>query len=127
MMWVWRVRLCLAAAFGAAFAALPAPSYAGTPFDGRWSVLIITDRGTCDRAYRYAVRIDDGVVRYGGDASFDLSGHVTRNGRVKVQIVHGSQRANGTGRMTRDSGAGTWVGRSSADACSGRWEAERRG
>ena len=35
---------------------------ARTPFDGAWSVLIITDRGTCDRAYRYALRIADGRV-----------------------------------------------------------------
>ena len=48
---------------------------ARTPFDGAWSVLIITDRGTCDRAYRYALRIADGLVYY-DDPSFSVSGGV---------------------------------------------------
>ncbi len=33
---------------------------ARTPFDGKWSVLIVTDAGTCDRAYRYALNIGNG-------------------------------------------------------------------
>jgi hypothetical protein len=28
-----------------------------TSFDGTWTVLIMTDAGTCDRAYRYGLRI----------------------------------------------------------------------
>ena len=48
---------------------------ARTPFDGAWNLLIITDRGTCDRAYRYALRIADGRVYY-DDPSFTVSGGV---------------------------------------------------
>ena len=35
------------------------------PFDGTWSVLIVTDSGSCDRAYRYALqhRQWQGVLR----------------------------------------------------------------
>ena len=39
---------------------------ARTPFDGNWSVLIVTDAGDCDRAYRYALVIRDGRVRTRG-------------------------------------------------------------
>ncbi len=35
---------------------------ARTPFDGLWSVSIITDAGDCDRAYRYALRIQNGRI-----------------------------------------------------------------
>jgi hypothetical protein len=40
--------------------------------DGRWSVLTITEKGTCDRAYRYELRIANGKVSYAGDDAFDL-------------------------------------------------------
>jgi len=33
-----------------------------TSFDGSWSVLIMTDAGTCDRAYRYGLRIAGGQL-----------------------------------------------------------------
>jgi hypothetical protein len=33
---------------------------ARTSFDGNWSVLIVTDAGQCDRAYRYGLVIRDG-------------------------------------------------------------------
>src|SRR6185295_7588115 len=39
--------------------AAPAPAKAQR-FDGNWSVLIITQSGDCDRAYRYGVRIQGG-------------------------------------------------------------------
>ncbi len=43
-------------------AALATESPARTPFDGAWSVLIVTTQGDCDRAYRYGVTIDNGNV-----------------------------------------------------------------
>jgi hypothetical protein len=95
--------------------------------DGVWSVLVITDKGTCDRAYRYSVEVRDGRVRFRGTESVNLSGSVDRSGRVQVSISRGGQSARGTGRLSDDSGSGTWTGRSPQQACSGRWEAERRG
>lgn len=102
--------------------ATPAP----TPFDGRWSVLIVTDAGTCDRAYRYALDIVDGRVTY-DDPSFDVSGHVDARGRVRVSISAGGERANGAGQLSDNYGRGNWIGQSSTSTCSGHWEAERRG
>jgi hypothetical protein len=99
---------------------------ARTPFDGAWSVLIITDRGTCDRAYRYALRIVDGRVSY-EDKSFSVSGGVDGAGRVRVAVNAGGQSATGYGRLSVNYGQGSWSGRSSSAQCSGHWQAERRG
>jgi hypothetical protein len=99
---------------------------ARTPFDGAWSVLIVTDHGTCDRAYRYALRIADGQVYY-DDPNFSVSGRVDGAGRVRVAVAAGGQSANGYGRLSGNSGQGSWSGRSSGSQCSGHWEAERRG
>jgi hypothetical protein len=95
-------------------------------FDGKWSVLIVTDAGTCDRAYRYMLRIANGVVSY-DDPSIAVSGRVDPRGHVSVSVSAGGQRASGTGELSGDSGEGSWSGRSAASQCSGHWEAERRG
>ncbi len=95
---------------------------ARTPFDGTWSVLILTQQGSCDRAYRYPVRITNGVVGYAGQADFSVSGKVSNNGSVSVRVARGSQYANGTGKLSQNSGGGNWRG----GECSGTWTAERR-
>jgi hypothetical protein len=102
------------------------PAAAQTSFDGSWSVLVVTEAGDCDRAYRYAVRIDHGVVRYDGEAGIELTGRVERNGRVAVTIARGAQSARGSGRLSSRIGTGTWSGKSPTGECSGTWEAERR-
>ena len=99
-------------------------------YDGAWSVLGITEAGTCDRAYRYGVRISNGRVVYDGGAEsgpVQISGTVDPNGRVAVSLRSGDRVANGSGRLSGDSGSGQWTGQSSTQQCSGRWEAERRG
>jgi len=95
-------------------------------FDGLWSVLVVTESGTCDRAYRYPVRVVNGRVIYSGEASVDVSGRVDPGGRVRVSIGRGDQSAIGSGRLGHDSGSGTWRGRSPSAACTGSWTAERR-
>jgi hypothetical protein len=99
---------------------------ARTPYDGLWSVLIVTDSGTCDRGYRYALRINNGIVSY-DDPSFNVSGQVNARGQVSVTVGAGNDVASGTGRLSRDYGEGFWSGHSSTSRCSGHWEAERRG
>ena len=106
---------------------LGAPSKASaTDVDGTWSVLIITEKGECDAAYRYAVKVENGRVSYQGDASVDMAGTVAPNGAVKVSIRLGEKGANGTGRLSGLAGTGTWHGAGSGSNCAGRWEAERR-
>jgi len=99
---------------------------ARTPFDGAWSVLVVTDQGTCDRAYRYALQIADGRVYY-DNPSISVSGRVDGAGRVRVALNAGGQSASGYGRLAGKYGQGSWRGRSSGSECSGHWQAERRG
>jgi hypothetical protein len=114
-------------AIGAAVAATNAPASARTVYDGVWSVLVITEAGTCDRAYRYPVEIVNGRLRHAseGDASFIIAGRVQPGGTVSVSVSRGDQRASGAGRLSRSDGAGLWSAPSGP--CSGRWIAERRG
>lgn len=99
-------------------------------FDGRWSVVIITDAGTCDRAYRYGVEINGGRVFYNsgaGGPDVAISGQVDPRGRVSVSVRSGESGANGTGRLSGSTGEGYWRGTSQNSSCSGRWQAEREG
>lgn len=110
---------------GLGIAGQPSGAAAAT-HDGNWSVLIIAEKGTCDRGYRYAVNVANGHVRYTGDSSVNLSGTVAPNGLVRVSIRLGDKGASGSGHLSGLSGAGTWHGIGSSGTCAGRWEAERR-
>jgi hypothetical protein len=103
----------------------PAAPPSVAQFDGNWSVSVITDNGTCDRGYRYALHIQNGRIFY-DNPNFNVSGSVDARGNVRVSVGAGSQQAVGTGRMSRDYGTGSWTGRSAMDQCSGHWDAERR-
>ena len=108
-----------------ALPASPAPITASKQsFDGAWSVLIVTEKGPCDRAYRYPVRISNGSVGYAGEASFNVSGNVGANGAVTVMVSKGNQSARGSGQLSATNGSGRWV--ASSGECSGTWTAERR-
>jgi len=93
-------------------------------FDGGWSVQITTSRGTCSSGVGFGVEIRDGVVRAAG--GFDVQGSVAANGATRVRIAAGNQCASGSGRLSGNSGSGTWQGVGSQGACSGSWYATRR-
>ena len=115
--------------FGAALLAcaslVTSDATAATPYDGYWSVVIVTQRGACEPAYRSSVSISDGNVR-GSDGMASVYGRVGRSGAVSVVVTSGTQSARGNGRLGRSSGSGVWAGRGSAGVCSGRWTAYRR-
>jgi hypothetical protein len=103
--------------------AASATSNAAAPhFDGLWSVSIVTERGDCDRGYRYPIRISHGTLVNGGDDPFTISGKVLPTGAITVTVSHGDKSAIGSGKLAGDSGEGIWKGGS----CSGTWSAERR-
>jgi hypothetical protein len=120
------------AAFGLLFAASAVVGVAGeavarTRFDGFWSVAIVTQRGNCDRSYRYPVAIINGVVQQAanqGDASVAIIGRVTGSGAVAVNVRRGDQFARGSGRLNTVAGQGQWL--SPTSGCTGYWVAERR-
>jgi hypothetical protein len=108
-------------------AAVPTPALAEPGYDGLWSVLIITEKGTCDRGYRYPVRIKRGRVGHANPegSSFNIRGNVGDGGVVRVTISRGDQSASGSGRLSSSGGGGRW--KTSTGQCSGVWTAERRG
>jgi len=116
--------LTLATAFAACTLPFSSTAYAA-PFDGQWSVLIVTRSGACDQAYRFGVTIQNGIVYGGGGAN--LSGRVSNNGSVSVAVSSGSQTAYGSGRLSRNGGGGSWRGSGPTGACSGSWSASRGG
>ena len=118
--------LVAAVAAAAAFLLLGGGAGSAASFDGNWSVVIITESGSCDAAYRYRLRIQNGVVHYDGEADVNVSGRVDPNGTVRVSVARGQQHADGKGRLNGDAGSGSWSGASTTDRCRGRWEAERR-
>lgn len=104
-----------------------APAATARAFDGSWSVVIMTQSGGCDPAYRYGVQIIDGNVISDGSGAVNLQGHVSPNGSVRVSVSSGGQQADGEGRMSRNVGTGTWRGQGYNGTCTGVWQAERRG
>jgi hypothetical protein len=102
-------------------ASTPASSSPG--FDGVWSVVIITDKGTCDRAYRYPIRIHNGALLAEGSSPATINGKVATNGQITVTVSAGNKSATGSGKLSGTTGTGSWKG----GECSGTWEAERRG
>ena len=98
-------------------------TFAAPRYDGLWSVSIVTEKGDCDRGYRYPIRISNGQLANAGDTNFNISGKVGDTGSVTVTVAAAGKSATGSGRLTADAGGGHWTG----GACSGSWTAERRG
>lgn len=98
-------------------------SFAVPRYDGLWSVSIVTEKGDCDRGYRYPIRISNGVLVNGGDTAFTISGKVGQSGAITVTVSAGGKSATGLGKLAGDTGGGQWRG----GECSGTWTAERRG
>jgi hypothetical protein len=117
------VALALAVAIGSALGSTSATAQT-RKFDGQWSVQVLTDKGDCEKVYRYPVVIQNGAVRYGGAEDFAASGSVGANGAIRGSITRDDLRADVTGRLSGKSGGGTWR---TTGGCSGNWNAEKRG
>ncbi len=113
------------AILGALFlAAAVAPAAAAQPFDGRWSVEVITEKGSCDAAYRWDLEIANGRVASSADMPATASGSISPNGAVTVSFTRGADRLSATGSASGKWASGKWDAPSKG--CSGRWRAERR-
>ena len=98
-------------------------TYAVPVYDGLWSVSIITEKGDCDRGYRYPIRIQNGSLANAGSVTaITINGKVQPTGAITVIVSAGSRSASGSGRLSGDLGEGHWSG----GECSGSWTAERR-
>jgi hypothetical protein len=98
-------------------------TYAVPAYDGLWSVSIVTEKGDCDRGYRYPIRIQNGALANAGSVSaITINGKVQPTGAITVIVSSGSKSATGSGKLSGDLGEGHWSG----GECSGSWTAERR-
>jgi len=95
---------------------------AGTPYDGRWSLSIVTQKGACD-TYNFPVNIENGMVSFPGLVR--ASGRVASGGSVRVNVAAGDKSAAGSGKLSQGSGSGRWSGKSGDARCSGTWTAQR--
>jgi hypothetical protein len=102
-------------------------SFALPRYDGLWSVSIVTEKGDCDRGYRYPVRISNGTLANAGDTMITITGKVAGTGAITVTVTAGGKSASGSGRLAGNIGMGSWTGSWTGGSCSGSWTAQRRG
>src|ERR1700692_2213609 len=114
-----RIGFAIFASALSAAAVVGAPAMAQTPYDGLWSVTVVTKSGTCEPQTRSTLTITDGKVSAAGA---DVTGSIGREGLVRVSI--GGAYANG--QLSGNAGSGKWNGASAGIPCSGRWEASRQ-
>lgn len=119
--------LVLASVCTAATAAVAADADAASRFDGRWSAVLRTQSGSCQPAYRGAVEVVNGVLVVAGvTAGNGLSGRISPNGSVRATGYMGSNYGIASGRLSGNSGGGTWRARMGNGSCSGVWTAQRQ-
>ncbi|WFU38612.1 hypothetical protein QA640_29875 [Bradyrhizobium sp. CB82] len=96
---------------------------ARSAFDGSWDLIFVTQRGPCDPTYNFTVNITDGIVTHPNLVRF--RGYVARSGAVRASVTVQDKFASGSGRLSSNSGRGTWSGHSGNARCSGYWTAQR--
>jgi hypothetical protein len=92
-------------------------------YDGAWSLLFVTQSGPCDPTYNFNVNVSHGIVTHPNLVRF--RGRVTTSGLVRASVTVQDKHAVGAGRLTRNSGQGTWSGYSGRARCSGYWTARK--
>ena len=92
-------------------------------YDGTWSVVFATTRGTCSSGYSVPFTVVGARVTSAGGGR--VSGSVSHAGGVAVQVSVGASHASGGGKLAGVSGAGSWSGIIQGDRCSGTWQATR--
>jgi hypothetical protein len=104
-----------------------APRLAQAPHDGSWAIEIVTERGACERLYRYYVEVEGQSVRLRsmmGETSEAATGLVRPDGSIKATLGQAGDPVNVTGRLAATSGTGVWS--APARQCTGRWSAHKR-
>ena len=114
-----RIRTTFPASILVAAALATAPAAAQTPYDGLWSVTIVTKSGSCEPTANSTLTVADGKVSGAGAA---VSGSIGREGLVRVSI----NGAYANGQLSGNAGSGKWNGASAGVPCSGRWQASRQ-
>jgi hypothetical protein len=113
--------LCTAAAL--VFHAIGAVARPISTYDGAWSLLFVTQRGACDPSYNFNVNVSGGIITHPNLVRF--RGMVTSSGAVRASVTVQDKYASGVGKLSRNSGRGTWSGYSGSARCSGYWTAQK--
>jgi hypothetical protein len=92
-------------------------------YDGPWDLVFVTEHGSCEPTYTFSVNIDSGVVTHPNLVRF--RGNVARSGLVRASVTVQDKYAAGSGKLTSNSGRGTWKGSSAGERCSGYWTGQR--
>lgn len=116
-------RLLTSAIVATGLVAFVPAAQARSVYDGSWGLVFVTQRGACDPTYNFSVNITDGVVTHPNLVKF--TGHVARSGAVRASVTVPDKYAAGAGRLSSNSGRGTWSGYSGSARCSGYWTAHR--
>ena len=114
--------LICAAAVGCLIAVIPF-AFARSAYDRSWNLTFVTLQGTCDPAYNFTVNISNGIVTEPNLVRF--RGYVASSGAVRASVTVQEKYAAGSGRLSSNSGRGTWSGHSRTSRCSGYWTAQR--
>ncbi len=85
----------------------------------------MTRSGPCDPAYRGAVQVVNGILAVEGDSNGVLTGRVAPNGAVVARGTLGPNYGIASGRLSGNTGGGTWRVRLQNGECSGVWSAQR--
>lgn len=87
----------------------------------------MTERGECERLYRYYVVVDGEAVRLRammGETSEAPVGALRKDGRIDVTLGQADDPVSVKGQLGAAAGGGRWVAPSRG--CAGRWSAEKR-
>ena len=103
--------------------AFASAALARSAYDGSWDLVFVTQRGACDATYNFSVNITDGVVTHPNLVKF--RGYVASSGAVRASVTVHDKFASGTGKLTANSGHGSWSGHAAGERCSGYWTAQR--
>jgi hypothetical protein len=99
-------------------------AYAGTRYDGLWSVVVYTSSGPCDPSYRFSGQIANGEISY-AYGTLVVTGRVEESGATSVRVTAGAAHGEAHGHMTVTHGSGTWSGDGPNGHCAGTWIATR--
>src|ERR1700675_1930858 len=109
-------RLLFSATIAGCLVALTSVAQARSAYDGSWDLLFVTQRGACDPTYNFSVNIADGAITHPNLVRY--RGWVARSRADRASVTVPDKYASGSGRLSSNSGRGTWSGYSGSARCS---------
>src|SRR3954471_21579359 len=83
-----------------------ASSGGSAPFDGTWSVRLVSTAGMCGSGASHTLTVQGGRV-WSASSGASVTGQVAPNGAVRLAMQRGPASGTATGRLSLASGSGT--------------------